>query len=162
MSKKNILAGWAKAGLFPFNPDRVLRTLEKPLVPLAVHSEVTEECPSNEVLQTPITPVTSEALSSLLTLTRQNLSDEPGRRRHQRFVQKLANAAETSLARQALDQDQIEFLSSMNKEAKTRRKTKSEILGRGRVMTYEDIVRERARRAEQKAATEAKGKRKHG
>lgn len=29
-------------------------------------------------------------------------------------------------------------------------------------MTYEDIVRERARRAEQKAATEAKGKRKRG
>ena len=29
-------------------------------------------------------------------------------------------------------------------------------------MTYEDIVRERARRAEQKTATEAKGKRKRG
>lgn len=162
MSKKNILAGWAKAGLFPFNPDRVLRTLEKPLAHLAVRSEVAEESPSHEVLQTPITPVTPEALSSLLTLVRQNPSDELGRRRHQRLVQKLANAAETSLARQALDQDQIEFLSSMNKEAKTRRKTKSEILGRGRVMTYEDIVRERARRAEQKAAIEAKGKRKRG
>ena len=24
-TKKNILAGWAKSGLFPFNPDRVLR-----------------------------------------------------------------------------------------------------------------------------------------
>jgi hypothetical protein len=24
-SKKNILAGWAKGGLFPFNPDRVFR-----------------------------------------------------------------------------------------------------------------------------------------
>jgi hypothetical protein len=29
-SKKNILAGWAKSGLFPFNPDRVFRDTPKP------------------------------------------------------------------------------------------------------------------------------------
>jgi hypothetical protein len=28
MTKRNILAGWAKAGLFPFNPARVLRDLQ--------------------------------------------------------------------------------------------------------------------------------------
>jgi hypothetical protein len=31
MTKKNILAGWAKSGLFPFNLDRVLRDLAKPV-----------------------------------------------------------------------------------------------------------------------------------
>ena len=36
MTKKKILAGWAKAGLFPFNPSRVLRDIVKPDVPLTV------------------------------------------------------------------------------------------------------------------------------
>jgi DDE superfamily endonuclease len=31
ITKKNILAGWAKTGLFPFNPDRVLRDITKPV-----------------------------------------------------------------------------------------------------------------------------------
>ncbi|KAF9728642.1 vegetative incompatibility protein het-e-1 [Paraphaeosphaeria minitans] len=167
MSRKNILAGWAKAGLFPFNPDRVLRSLAKPLVPLSVRSEgikpcLSHEVPSHGVLHTPITPVSSEALSSLLTLIRQDLHDEPSRRRHQKLLQKLANAAQTSFAQQALDQDHIQFLSNMNNEAKPRRKTKSEILGKARVMSYEDIEAARAKRAEHKAATEAKGKRKRG
>ncbi|CBY01013.1 hypothetical protein LEMA_P021430.1 [Plenodomus lingam JN3] len=36
MTKKNILAGWAKTGLFPFNPPRVLRDITKPDAPLTV------------------------------------------------------------------------------------------------------------------------------
>jgi hypothetical protein len=59
-------------------------------------------------------------------------------------------------------QEHIEFLSNMNNEAKTRRKTKSEILGKARVMTYEDIEIARAKRAEQKTIAEAKGKSKRG
>ncbi|ORX91770.1 hypothetical protein BCR34DRAFT_677966 [Clohesyomyces aquaticus] len=34
MTKKNILAAWAKTGLFPFNPDRVLREITKPAAEL--------------------------------------------------------------------------------------------------------------------------------
>jgi hypothetical protein len=49
-----------------------------------------------------------------------------------------------------------------NNEAKVRRKTKSEILGKARVMTYQDIEVARAKRAEQDTAKEAKGKRKRG
>jgi hypothetical protein len=30
MTRKNILAGWAAAGLFPLNPERVLRTMPEP------------------------------------------------------------------------------------------------------------------------------------
>ena len=29
--KRNITAAWATTGLFPFNPDRVLRAISKPL-----------------------------------------------------------------------------------------------------------------------------------
>ncbi|KAF1831218.1 hypothetical protein BDW02DRAFT_601018 [Decorospora gaudefroyi] len=52
----------------------------------------------------------------------------------------------------------------MNDEARTRRKTKSEILGKGkaRVMSYEDIEAARAKRAKQEANKEAQGKRKRG
>ena len=82
--------------------------------------------------------------------------------RYQRLVQKLANAAQTSFAQQALDQDQIQFLAKMNNEAKVRRKTKSHILGNARVMSFEDIEAARAKRAEQDVAKEAKGKRKRG
>jgi hypothetical protein len=39
MCKKSILAGWAKAGLFPFDPDRVLRSLVKPVASPPIRSE---------------------------------------------------------------------------------------------------------------------------
>ncbi|KAL6160609.1 hypothetical protein ACJBU6_01140 [Exserohilum turcicum] len=170
MTKKNILAGWAKSGLFPFNPDRVLRNLAKPvpdaLTLLPIHAPRDESGPhsQNTIAQTPVTPVSSEALASLLTLVKQDPHDEISIKRHRKLVQKLANAAEVSFAQQALDQYQIELLSKMNDEARTRRKTKSEILGKGkaRVMSYEDIVSARVKRAEREANKSAQGKRKRG
>ncbi|KAF2195057.1 hypothetical protein K469DRAFT_722393 [Zopfia rhizophila CBS 207.26] len=135
MTKKNILAGWAKTGLFPFNPDRVLRDITKPAAELPTALSITKDSGPflrGEVVQTPVTPVLSEALTSLLTLIKQDPHDEKSAKRHPRLVQKLANAAEISFAQQALNQDQIQFLSKINDEAKTRRKTKSEILGKAR------------------------------
>ncbi|KAF2650904.1 DDE-domain-containing protein [Lophiostoma macrostomum CBS 122681] len=167
MTKKNILAGWAKTGLFPFNPERVLRDIVPPdtevptvALPIRAACEGGGLNPQCEAAQTPVTPVTSEALTSLLTLIKQDPYDEQSARRHQKLVQKLANAAQISFTQQALDQDHIRFLSKMNDEAKTRRKTKSEILGKARVMSYEDIEAARAKRAKQTVDKKAKGKRK--
>jgi hypothetical protein len=111
-----------------------------------------------------VTPVSLEVLASLLTLVKQDPHDEISTKRHRKLVQKLANAAEVSFAQQTLDQDQIQLLSKMNDEARTRRKTKLEILGKGkaRVMSYEDIKAARAKWAEQEANKEAQGKRKRG
>ena len=166
MTKKNILAGWAKTGLFPFNPDRVLRDITKPAAELPTELPIpTADSASHvqcEVVQTPVTPISSEALTSLLTLIKQDPCDETSAKRHRRLVQKLANAAEMSFAQQALNQDQIQHLTKINDESKPRRKTKSEILGKARVMSYEDIEAARAKRAEQEADKEAKGKRKAG
>ena len=98
-------------------------------------------------------------------------SNERNKARHERLVQKLANAAQRSFARQALDQNYIGILKDANNEAKTRRKTKSEILqkvekdGNGRVVSYEYLEMVRADRAGKKAAKEAKeaqGKGKRG
>jgi hypothetical protein len=155
MTKKNILAGWAKTGLFPFNPERVLRDVTKPVttltLPIRKACEDGAPCTRDEVVQTPVTPVSSEALTSLLNLITQDPHDEKSKQRHQRLVQKLANAAQTSFAQHALDQDHIQFLSKMNNEAKARRKTTSDILGRARVMRYEDMEVARAKRAEKEA-----------
>jgi hypothetical protein len=53
-------------------------------------------CPQAEVLNTPITPVTTEGLMSLHTLIQQDahaIPEESRKHRLQRHVQKLANAA---------------------------------------------------------------------
>jgi hypothetical protein len=71
LTSKNIMAGWIKAGLYPFNPDRVLRSIPKPLAELTVPkaNEVKVwSCPVGEVLQT---LVIAEALTSLHNLIKQ-------------------------------------------------------------------------------------------
>jgi DDE superfamily endonuclease len=45
MTKKNILAGWAKAGLFPFNLDRVIRGITKPAVPQPIRTAYKDQVP---------------------------------------------------------------------------------------------------------------------
>jgi DDE superfamily endonuclease len=102
LTKRNIMAGWAATGLFPFNPERVLRHTPKPPAELAVpKANEVVSCPQDQVLQTPITsvtPMTTEALTSLHNLIKQELN-EPSRHRIQRHVQKLTSAAKISLAK---------------------------------------------------------------
>ena len=106
-------------------------------------------------------PVTSEAHTSLHNLITQDFHalDEASKQRLQRHVQKLANAAQISFAERALLRDQTRFLSRMNNEAKVRRSTKPVVLGKAKVMSYEDIEEARAKRAAKEEATAGKGKR---
>ena len=163
MTKRNITAGWAASGLFPFNLERVLRKTPKPLPKLTVLNE--ESCLQAKVLQTPVTPVTpatTEAVTLLHNLIKQEacaLNDEPSKQRLQRHVQKLASAAQISIAKQTLLQDQNRFLSKINNEAKVRRSTRSVVLGKAKVMSYEDLEEARAKRAAKEKATAGKGKR---
>lgn len=128
---KNIKAGFAASGLFPFNPDRVLRHMPKhPAdlnIPKADKVEV-GSCPQDIVLQT----------------------------------LKFTKAGQMFLAKGALQEDQIQFLTTINNEAKARRSTKSLVLGKAKVMSHEDLKEARAKRAEKEAAKEAKGKGKRG
>lgn len=73
LTKRNITAGWAASGLFPFNLERVLRDTPKPLPKLIILNEVASY-PQDEVPQmplTPVTPMTTEALTSLHNLINQ-------------------------------------------------------------------------------------------
>jgi hypothetical protein len=169
-SKKNILAGWAKSGLFPFNPDRVFRDTPKPAeltVPQACEV-VVGPYPQCEVVQSPvmpITPVDAEALMTVQGLISRDshaLDDERSKRRLQWCAEKLANAAKISFAERALQQDQIQFLLRVNNEAKARRKTKSLVLRKAKVMSYEDLVAAREKRAAKEEAKAAVGTRKRG
>jgi len=163
LTQRNILAGWKASGLYPFNPDKVLTDIPKPVtestIPILKACEI-DLCPQGEVLQT---PVTSEALTSLYNLIKQDAyaEDEMSKQRQQRHIQKFANAAQTCFAERALQREQIHFLRKVNNEAKVRRSTKSLILGKAKVMSYEDLEEARAKRAAKDTAR-AKGKGKRG
>jgi DDE superfamily endonuclease len=167
LTEKNIRAGWAKNGLFPFNPDRVLRDIPKPVAALTVPKACEVDvgpCPQGKVVQTPmtpVTPVTTKTLMPLQDLINQDTHalDEMSKRRLQRHIQKLVNAAQISFAKRALQRDQIRFLSKVNNEAKVRRSTKSVVLGKAKVMSYEDLEEARAKRAAKEQAMAGKGKR---
>jgi len=89
------------------------------------------------------------------------VEDEATKQRLQRRIQKIAKAAEACFAERALQRDQIQFLKKINNEAKVRRSTKSLVIGKARVVSYEDLEEARAKRAAKDAAT-AKGEGKRG
>jgi len=177
-TKRNIMAGWAAYGLFPFNPDRVLRVTPKPPVQSTVpradeievgashQDDVLPTC-QDDVPPTPVTPVSAEGVVSLQNLIKQDAHtlNEASIPRLERHVQKLAHAAQVSLAERAflsaecaLLDNRNQMLTRMNNEAKVRRSTRSIVLGKAKVMSFEDI--EVARTA--RAAKDAKGKGKRG
>ena len=73
-------------------------------------------------------------------------------------MQKLANAAQISFAEHDLLHDRNQMLIRMNNEAKVRRSTRSVVLGKAKVMSFEDIKVARAARAA-KEVIKGKGKR---
>ena len=121
---KNIKAGFAASGLVLFNQDRVLRVIPKPpaelTIPKANEVMVGPRAP-DEILQTPVTPVSAEALISLQNQIIEQYAyalDETTKQSLQRHVQKLTNATQMSFANGALQQDQTQFLTTINDEAK--------------------------------------------
>ncbi|KAK7177538.1 transposase [Paraphaeosphaeria sporulosa] len=165
-TKRNILAGWAATGLFPFNPDRVLRAIQKPPPKLIIPDGPRGQPASalhDEVLPTPLTPVTpktTEALASLRTLIERDACtlDQPTKQRLRKHVQKIATAAKVSFAECALLQDQNQFLFKVN-NAKTRRLNRSVVLGKAKVMSYKDLEEARAKREAKHQAAATHGKR---
>jgi hypothetical protein len=172
LTERNILAGWRASGLYPLNPDKVLNDIPRPVPEPASPEPVTEPTiptlktyeinlgQQGEVLLTPVTP---RGLTLLHNLIKQDADaeDEMSKQRLQKHLQKFANAAHTCFAERALQRDQIHFLKKINNEAKVRRATPSLVLGKAKVMSYEDLEEARAKRA-MKDAAKAKGKGKRG
>jgi hypothetical protein len=114
--------------------------------------------------QTPITLVLAESFMSLQNLIIQRDAyalDETSKQNLARHLQKCTKAFQKSSAQSILQEDRIQFLTTINNEAKVRRSTKSLVLGKAKVMSYEDLEEARAKRVVKdaaKAAKEAKGK----
>ncbi|KAI0580555.1 hypothetical protein Alg215_05131 [Pyrenophora tritici-repentis] len=96
-----------------------------------------------------------EALTSLHNVIKQDTS-MPNETRGR--IQKLANAAQISFAERALLKDRNRFLFKINNEAKARRLTRSIVLGKAKVMSFEDLEEAKVRRA---AKEEAAAKKAH-
>jgi hypothetical protein len=150
LTKRNIIAAWRGSGLFPFNPERVLAHVPKPPTKLRISNANElrfESCPEYEALRTPTTPVSGEALTSLLERIKSIPNDDASSQHKGRLQQKVANAAQTYLAKIALLDDQNTFLAKINDKGKARRSADSKILGTARVVRYEDLEKARAERA---------------
>jgi hypothetical protein len=104
--------------------------------------------------------VSAEALTLLHNLIKQDAHtlNKISIQRLQRHIQKLANTTQISFAKRALLWDQNQFLTRMNNKAKVCRSTRSVVLGKAKVMSYEDIKEARVKRAA-KEVIKGKGKR---
>jgi len=138
LTSRNIRARWAKAGLFPFNPDKVLSDLPKPLtgpiIPQIIEmggSRMQDQMPQTPI--TPITPTTADAVISLHDLIKQDIYvfDDTARQRLQKRIQKLTNATKLSLAEREILEEHNQFLTEINNEANARRATKAKVLDVG-------------------------------
>ena len=127
-TKRNILAGWSKGGLFRFNPQRVLRDMEKPFLALTeaagMPNNNAEQDPVPPAVTSPITRVTPvssasyAALQDTIIRTGTYGLDEVEKHKFERHVDKLAKAAQTFLARNTLREEHIGSLLKTNNEAK--------------------------------------------
>ncbi|GAB7336815.1 hypothetical protein MBLNU13_g11324t1 [Cladosporium sp. NU13] len=163
MTPRNIGAGWSKAGLFPLNPDRVLRSMAKP-PDEAGQSFSQAHAPSQA--DSPLVPPKTPTSASGLNAMREKLDeiigaiDEHESRLH---IQKIVNAAEQSLTGCALLQEENQALTIQNREKKIRKSTKATKVGTAKIMSYEDIVQAKAKRDEKVVkATSRKSRKQKG
>ena len=101
------------------------------------------------------TSVTSEALTSLRSRIEHDAHVLDGPSKH--CLQKLANAAEKAFAERAL-LDENRLLFEQNNERNCRQLTRSTIVDKAKVISYEDIVEAQAK-CDAKEAVPVKGKR---
>lgn len=107
--------------------------------------------------EVPQTPITAEAIRSLHNIIEQDTHGlaEASRQR----LETLANAALISFAECALLEDKNQLLFKQNDKAKRRQTAKSTVVGKAKVMSFEDIEEARAKRAEKEKAAASKGTR---
>jgi hypothetical protein len=108
---------------------------------------------------TPVTPVSAESVIALQNLIvgqdAQSLHAE-SKQSLERHVAKLARAIQKSLAHSSMQRHRIDLLLKTNNEAKPRRAGRSIVLGKARVMSYDDLVEPCKKRAERDTLKEHK------
>jgi hypothetical protein len=79
-----------------------------------------------------------------------------------RHLQKYTKAFQKSSTNSILKDGRIKSLTTINNEAKVWRSTKALVLGKAKVISYEDLVEARAKRVVKDTTRAAKGKGKRG
>ena len=123
---KNIKAGFAASSLILFNPDRVLRSMPAPLAEPAIPSVDkirVGSCRQDMEPQTPVTPVLAESFMLLQNMIIERDAyalDKTSKQNLARHLQKCTKAFQKSSAYGILQEDQIQFLTTINNKAKVR------------------------------------------
>jgi hypothetical protein len=157
MNSQNIISGWSKTGLRPFNPERVLKEVQKPQE-VKYCSPLIIDFKGDDILhhlKTPETPKTFENLVSLrknveISLTRQDVVDT-----HTKLSIQKGDAAENAFAERAILLDENLLLFEQNNEKTTRTSMKATVVGTAKVLSYEDIVEAQQKRDMKDAETVA-------
>lgn len=138
---ENIKSAWRKAGLFPFDPDRVLRGMRHPstgMLTVPSASAARSAPVSSLVEDIPLTPTTSEALTWMRMKVEQDLASA-GTSSTQR-LQKIIKGFQSTLAHCAVLSAENQWLMEQNNEKTSRASVRSTVVGGPKVMTYDDIV----------------------
>ena len=80
---------------------------------------------------------------------------------HLKFIQKFKNIAHISFTQHALDQNYINFLFKMNNKTTNCQKTKSNILGKAKIMKFKDLEAAQVKQAKKYIIKESKSKARH-
>jgi hypothetical protein len=136
-TSRNIKSAWAKAGLYLWNPDRVLRDIQEPPSQEAQSKYAIDIAADDKPLQT---PVTAENLASLVRIIEQNMPAPDDY--SQQCLRKLANAAERVItARDLLFKENLDLF-KQNNESHVRESSNANMVGKAKIMSYEDIQKE--------------------
>jgi hypothetical protein len=102
------------------------------------------------------------SLQNLIIQQDAHTLDETSKRNLVRHLRIGTKAFQKSSAMSVLQEDRIQFLTTINNEAKVRRSTRSLVLGKAKVMSYEHLVEARAKRIVKDSTQAVKGKGKRG
>jgi hypothetical protein len=137
---KNIKSAWENTGLVPFNPQRVLGQMQKLPPAGGQNTNVIVEPPQ---LEEPCTPVTAAGFACLRARIEQNIP-----------VDHVSRSQMTkAFADRDLLLDDNSLLREQNNKTTMRALRRRTVLGRAKVMSYDDIVT-----AENKQQVKGKGK----
>jgi hypothetical protein len=142
LTARNIRSGWSKAGLFPFNPSRLLEGMSAPIEgpaaqPPPLRAPQMQEPSSSQTLTT---PTTTEGVHNLYRIIEEK--SVVGGTTSDPCLQKLLHATEKAFADRPLFHNENESLLKQNDEERMRQNAKSTVISQGdaKIISSADIV----------------------
>jgi hypothetical protein len=158
LTARNIRSGWSKAGLFPFNPSRVLEGMSAPIEgpttqPPPLGALQMQEPSSSQTLTT---PTTTEGVHHLYRIIEEKLGINGTTR--DPCLEKPLHATEKAFADRSLFHDENESLLKQNDERRVLQNAKSTVISQGnaQIVSSADIVEMQRKQIAQADAKRAK------